>query len=438
MRRTLLLGALALCALISCSNDTSNKASDALSQNESPTSQDSVVTDSSSQTASLDPFGLDANKFEVEEHTIKRNESLYLILDKLDFSPQEIFSISKEVDGIFDPKRMRPGQEYMTYTKDDSSASLAHLVWKPNNMDYVVFDWQKDSLEIYKAARPLFTENTVTTGEIENSLYQTISHNGGSPVLAHKLSTVFAWQIDFFSIRSGDTFKTLYEKRYVDDQYFGIGDLLAAQIKHRGKMFKAYYFSKGEIEGFYTEEGESVQRALLKAPFEYDHRISSPFSKNRMHPTLNRRRPHNGVDYAAPSGTPILSTGQGVVLRAGYNGGAGNMVEIKHNKTYRTTYMHMRSFADGVHAGAHVDQGEVIGYVGTTGRSTGPHLHYEVSKNSRAINPLTMDLPSSASIPDSLMADFEKVRDTLNKKLEAQESSENQDEDPILTYSASP
>lgn len=437
MPRTLLLGALALCALISCSNDTSNNKSHSLSEKAPPAAKDSVVTDSTDRSASLDAFGLHADKFEVEEHTIKRNESLYLILDKLDFSPQEIFSISEEAEDIFNPKLMRPGQQYITYTEDDSTASLAHLVWQPNNMDYVVFDWQQDSLEIYKAARPLYTETTVTTGEIENSLYQTISHNGGSPLLAHKLSTVFAWQIDFFSIRSGDTFKTLYEKRYVDDQYFGIGDLLAAQIKHRGKMFKAYYFSRGEVEGYYTEEGESVQRALLKAPFEYDHRISSPFSKNRMHPTLNRRRPHNGVDYAAPSGTPILSTGQGVVLRAGYYGGAGNMVEIKHNKTYRTTYMHMRAFADGVHAGAHVDQGQVIGYVGTTGRSTGPHLHYEVSKNRRAINPLTMDLPSSESIPDSLMAEFEKVRDTLDKQLNEKESNQQQD-DTILTYSATP
>lgn len=429
MPRTLLLGALALCALISCTQNSSKQKSKSLAAKPGPVSKDTASID---QPEALDAFGLKADKYEVSEHTIQRNESLYLILDDLDFSPQEIFSISEEAKNIFDPKKMRPGQQYYTYTKQDSTASLAHLVWQPNHMEYIVFDWQQDSLEIYKAARPLFTETAVTTGEIENSLYQTISHNGGSPLLAHKLSTVFAWQIDFFSIRSGDTFKTLYEKRYVDDQFFGMGELLAAQIKHRGKMFRAYYFTKGDFEGYYTEEGESVQRALLKAPFEYDHRISSPFSKNRMHPTLNRRRPHNGVDYAAPSGTPILSTGQGVVLRAGYYGGAGNMVEIKHNKTYRTTYMHMRAFADGVHPGAHVEQGQVIGYVGTTGRSTGPHLHYEVSRNQREINPLTMDLPSSESIPDSLMADFEEVRDSLDAQLNAKESRQDQD-NPILT-----
>ncbi|MCW9707339.1 M23 family metallopeptidase [Fodinibius salsisoli] len=432
MPRTLLLGAFALCALISCTHNSSQQKSQSLTAKPTPVSKDTTATE---PLDSLDAFGLEVDKFEVDEYTIQRNESLYLILDNLDFSPQEIYSISEEAKNIIDPKKMKPGQPYYTYSKggSDSSAALAHLVWQPNSMEYVVFDWQQDSLEIYKAARPLFTQTAVTTGEIENSLYQTISHNGGSPMLAHKLSTVFAWQIDFFSIRSGDTFKTLYEERYVDDQFFGVGDLLAAQIKHRGKMFRAYYFSKGDFEGYYTEEGESVQRALLKAPFEYDHRISSPFSKNRMHPTLNRRRPHNGVDYAAPSGTPILSTGQGVVQRAGYYGGAGNMVEIKHNKTYETTYMHMRAFADGVHPGAHVEQGQVIGYVGTTGRSTGPHLHYEVSRNRKAINPLTMDLPSSESIPDSLMADFEQVRDTLDEQLNEKENEQEQ-ENPVLTY----
>lgn len=422
--RILLSGVLIGFTLFACTSESSPPSP---SQNSTP--EDSLQTAESPQ---VDAFGFEVSDVEVEEHTIERNESLYLILDKLGFSPQQIFSVSDQAEEIVDLKAMKPGQHYHTYTEADTASSLSRLVWQQNTMEYVVFDWQQqDSLEIYKAVRPLYTETSVTSGEINNSLYQTISHNGGSPLLAQKLAKVFAWQVDFFSLRSGDQFKTLYEDRYVDDEYYGVGEVLAAQLEHRGELFRAYYFSDGEFDGYFTEEGESVQRALLKAPFEYDHRISSPFSKNRMHPILNRRRPHNGVDYAAPSGTPILSTGQGVVQRAGYYGGAGNMVEIKHNSTYRTKYMHMRAFADGVHAGARVEQGQVIGYVGTTGRSTGPHLHYEVSRNRRAINPLTMDLPSSESIPDSLMTEFKKVRDAYDKQLDKQETEDT--EESIIT-----
>ena len=392
MQRILILGVLYALVLFSCTQEQPAKP---IAQQDTTTSKDSVTTPD----PTLDAFGFDVSNMEVEDHTIKRNESLYVMLDKLNFSPRQIFAISKKAKKVVDLHALRPGQEYRTYSEADSSALCSRLVWQKNAMEYVVFDWQSDSLEIYKAAKPLFTETKVTSGEIANSLYQTISHEGGSPLLAQKMAKVFAWQVDFFSLRSGDRFQTLYEEKYVDDEFYGTGDILAAKLKHRGKMFNAYYFSKGDLDGYFTEEGESVQKALLKAPFEYNHRISSPFSKNRMHPTLNYRRPHNGVDYAAPSGTPILSTGNGVVVRAGYVGSAGNMVEIKHNGTYETRYMHMKGFADGVHAGAQVEQGQVIGYVGTTGRSTGPHLHYEVLRNNGAINPLTMDLPSAKSVP---------------------------------------
>lgn len=380
----------------------------------------------------VDTFGFKVSDVEVEERTIKRNESLYLILDKLDFSPRQIFSISNKAKNVVDLKSMRPGQRYHIYSEPDTTSSPDRIVWQKNDMEYVVFDWQQDSLEIYQAARPLYTETAVTSGTINNSLYQTISHNGGSPLLAQKLAKIFAWQVDFFSLRSGDFFKTLYENRYVDDEFQGVGDVLAAQLEHRGKLFRAYYFSQGETEGFFTEEGESVQRALLKAPFEYDHRISSPFSKNRMHPILNRRRPHNGVDYAAPYGTPVLSTGDGVVTEARYRGASGNIVQVKHNRTYRTAYLHLKGFAKGIHVGTHVEQGQVIGYVGTTGRSTGPHLHYEVKRNNSPINPLTMDLPSSESIPESLMADFNEVREAYDRQLDTQEEKEAEQQ-PVIT-----
>lgn len=428
MRRTLLCGLLIGSTFFACSSDPQPAA---LSASTSTQPKDTTQTQ---QVARIDDFGFKINDLKVEEHTIKRNESLYLILDKLDFSARRIYTISTRAKKILDLSSMRPGQRYRTYFASDSATHPSQMIWQKNKMDYVVFDWQQDSLEIYKAARPMHTHRAVATGTIKNSLYQTISNEGGSPLLAHKMAKIFAWQIDFFSLRSGDSYKALYEKRYVDDTFYGVGDIIAARFKHRGELFTAYYFSRGEMEGYFNEEGESVQRALLKAPFKFDQRISSPFDNNRMHPILNRRIPHTGVDYAAPYGTPILATGHGVVLRAGYYGGAGNMVEIKHNGTYSTEYMHMKGFADGIHPGATVDQGEVIGYVGNTGRSTGPHLHYQVNRNDHPINPLTMELPSSRSIPDSLMDEFAEVRDAYKRQLEKRQPQKHQKQNnPVMT-----
>ncbi|WP_372635666.1 peptidoglycan DD-metalloendopeptidase family protein [Fodinibius sp.] len=420
--RILLSGIVAGFILCGCTGQSPDTPPLAKASTSTSTSQKDTVNTETVEPTELDAFGFRIKDVEVEERTIERNESLYLILDKLEFSPRQIFSISNKAEKVVDLKSMRPGQRYHIYSESDTLSFPDRIIWQKNEMEYVVFDWQQDSLEIYQAVRPLHTETTVTSGTIDNSLYQTISTNGGSPLLAQKLSKIFAWQVDFFSLRSGDRFKTLYENRYIDDEFYGVGDVLAAQLEHRGKLFRAYYFSKGETEGFFTEEGESVQRALLKAPFEYDHRISSPFSRNRMHPTLNRRRPHNGVDYAAPYGTPVLSTGDGVVTEARYRGASGNIVQVKHNRTYRTAYLHLKGFAKGVRPGTHVEQGQVIGYVGSTGRSTGPHLHYEIKRNNSPVNPLTMDLPSSESIPENLMADFNEVREAYDRQLDGREA----------------
>lgn len=421
MQRTLLLGVLAVFVLYSCQSKRQKKMEGMKIQN------NVVEEDSATTVPEKDAFGFSLEDTTVKEGTIDSNESLYVLLSELGFEPGEIYSISKKAKQVVDMRSMRPGQTYRVYkAKDDST--LSRLVWQKNAMQYVVLEWQddqEDPLKIYKASKPLATETDVTAGVINNSLYQTISDEGRSPLLAGKMAKIFAWQVDFFRLQKGDRFKTLYNRQFVDDAFIGPGDILAAELEHADTTFKAFYFSKGDISGFYTEEGESVQRALLKAPFEYDHRISSAFSRNRMHPTLHTRRPHNGVDYAAPRGTPIHATGDGEVIEAQYRGANGNIVRIQHNRTYRTYYLHLSKFAKGVHPGIHVEQGQVIGYVGTTGRSTGPHLHYEVRKNGNPINPLTMDLPSSESIPDSLMEEFKKVRDDYKRQLENVQDDDN-------------
>ncbi|HEX6982789.1 MAG TPA: peptidoglycan DD-metalloendopeptidase family protein [Balneolaceae bacterium] len=376
----------------------------------------------------FDKFGIPIDSLRITKYKVKPNESLYLILDRFGFSAREIYTTIHEAKPLIDVRGFKPGQKYRTYAPADSGASISHLVWQPNPLSYVVFNWKADSVQIYKASQPLTSETVVASAEISSSLYNAVSGEGVSPLLGYKLADIFAWQVDFFSLREGDAFNALYEKRYIDEEFYGIGKVLAAEFLHRGEMHKAYYFSEGEVEGYFTAAGESVEKALLKAPFKFDQRISSAFNPNRFHPILNVRRPHYGTDYAAPFGTPVLSVGDGVVTQAGYDGGSGNVVRIRHNSVYETAYMHLSDFADGIYEGATVEQGQVIAYVGNTGLSTGPHLHYSLYKNDHPVNSLAIELPSSDAVPDSLMEEFTRVRNSLNKKWEMIAAKNNKSE----------
>ena len=402
--------------------DTQSEASKKTAVNK----KDTVVTHT------FDSFGLKIDSVEVQEHTIKRNESLYTILDSYNFSPQEIYGVTEQAQKFIDFDDFKPGQTYRTYSYPDNANSITKMVWQPNPVDYVVFNWQDDSLAIYEATRPVTNTTTSVSGTIDNSLYQTINNNDASPLLAYKLAEIFAWQINFFGLREGDSFNVLYNKQFVNNEYYGIGEVLAAEFTHRGETYRAYKFNEAETDGYFTETGKSVQKALLKAPFKFSQRISSHFSHSRYHPILKKRMPHYGVDYAAPYGTPVLSVGDGTVTEAQYRGANGNIIKITHNGTYRTAYLHLKGFANGIHPGADVEQGQVIGYVGNTGRSTGTHLDYRLYRNNRPVNPLTVELPSSDSVPDSLMREFKQVRDSLNRQLFANPDTTSS-KDPVLT-----
>ncbi|MDZ7690091.1 MAG: peptidoglycan DD-metalloendopeptidase family protein [Balneolaceae bacterium] len=291
------------------------------------------------------------------------------------------------------------------------------MVWQPSPVEYVVFDWQ-DSLNVYKDQKKIITKRAVGSAEITSSLYEAMMDQSLTPLLANKLAEIYAWEIDFFSLRKGDSFKIYYEQKFVDDEFYGTGEILAAEFTHRGETHKAYRFENKAVDGFFDEDGNSVQKALLKAPFNYSQRISSHFNRNRFHPVLKRRVPHTGIDYAAPHGTPVISVGDGTVTEARYRGANGNYVKVRHNSTYETAYLHLSGFASGIRSGTSVEQGQVIGYVGATGRVTGTHLHYTLYKNDQYVNPLKVDLPASESVPDSSMAEFNQVKRVMQQKLD--------------------
>lgn len=368
-----------------------------------------------SEDVQLDSYGYDRLHAEVVEGRVKRNESLYLILQDLDVTPQTIYQINQKSKGVFQSNRLKPGQRYFAYV-DKSSKLAKRLILHTNALDYVVFDWNED-VEVHTGQKEVTTQITEASGLIESSLYETLYNQDQNILLGNRLSEIFAWQIDFFRLYPGDNFKVIYEEQYVDGKPFGLGRVLAAEFTNKGERFDAFYYETENRAGYYDSEGNGVQKALMKAPFKYSQRVSSNFSHSRYHPVLKTRRPHYGVDYAAPLGTPVLSVGDGEVIEARYRGANGNIVKIRHNGTYTTAYLHLNGFARGIKSGQRVKQGQVIGYVGKTGRVTGVHLDYRIYKNGQPVNPLKVKLPPSKAIEESDMENFINHIDELKDQL---------------------
>ncbi len=359
-------------------------------------------------------FITEGDDIHIDEGFVRRNESLYIILRKHDVDPQTIHNIQQGASGVVNLRRMMPGQRYRVYKNSDGDAFA--MVWHQTKVNYAVINWL-DDVEVETGTVPITKVEAETAGVITSSLYETVVGAGASQRLGVELADVFGWEIDFFALRSGDHFKVIYENLYANGEYLGIGDIKAAEFQHRGNVYKAYYFENDSRRGFFNEDGDSMQKELLKAPFRYSQRISSGFSHSRFHPILNQRRPHYGTDYAAPTGTPIISVGDGVVTEAQYRGGNGNIVQIRHNNSYKTAYLHLNGFAPGIRQGAKVEQGQVIGYVGQTGLATGPHLCYRLYVNERPVNSVTVDLPAAESLEEKYNEEFRHLVNTLSNQL---------------------
>lgn len=362
-----------------------------------------------------DSYGYIKDEATIKESRVKRNESLYVILRSLDVTPEDIYTIQEKSRGKFDTRRINQNQKYYTYHDPETDAPL-RMVFHQTATDYVIFDWS-NGIEVALGSKEITKEIATAYGTIESSLYETLVNQGVNILVANGLSEIFGWEVDFFRLYKGDKFKVIYEKRFVDGKPYGIGQIIAAEFEHRGQVYDAYFYESDDAYGYYDSNGNSVQKALLKAPFKYSQRISSNFSYNRFHPVLKRRMPHYGVDYAAPMGTPVISVGDGEVILSRYNGAAGNMVKIRHNSTYSTAYLHLNGYASGIKEGRRVKQGQVIGYVGKTGRVTGVHLHYNVYKNDQPVNPVKLVLPPSKGISDSELETYKEAISSLREQL---------------------
>lgn len=361
-------------------------------------------------------YGLPVDSFHIEIGTIGPNQHLSHILGSYGVAMGIIDQIARQSKEIFDVRKIRNGQKYAIFQTPDSIHETRFFVYENSATDFYVFELF-DSLKVYRGENEIVRKLRTGYGEISSSLWNTMKDNNLDPMLALKLSDIFAWAIDFYAIQKGDQFRVIYDELLVDSAYIGIGDIYAVQFDHAGSENFAFGFEQDERFDYFDENGMSLRRAFLKSPLEFS-RISSHFSHSRLHPVLRIRRPHHGVDYAAPHGTPVRSIGDGTVIaRAFQAGGGGNYVKIKHNSVYTTTYMHLSGFGKGVTTGARVKQGQVIGFVGATGLATGPHLDFRVHKNGSPVDPLKVEAPPVEPVHQEKMGEYIVLKDSLLTEL---------------------
>ncbi len=362
-------------------------------------------------------YGIVVDSFRVVKDVVKTGENLSYILSRYHIGPGDIDKLVNKSAGIFNLKNFRAGNKYTVLCTDDSLSRACYFIYEATPTSYIVFE-TGDSVHIHTGEKEVVLRHRSAKGTISSSLWNAMAEAGASPNLTIELSEIYAWSIDFYSVQPGDSFTVLYEELVVDDQPIGLGNIISAKFTHGGRDLFAYRFVQDDQADYFDENGQSLRKAFLKAPLRYS-RISSRFSNSRLHPVLRIRRPHHGVDYAAPKGTPVHSVGNGTVIDARWAGGAGRLVKIKHNATYTTAYMHLSGYGPGITKGARVQQGQVIGYVGSSGLSTGPHLDFRFYKNGTPVDPLKVESPPALPVKKALLDQFNAQRIMLTRQLDS-------------------
>ncbi len=352
-------------------------------------------------------FGITEDSFNIITAKIRRNENLAGILSSY-IDNSKLNKIIAETGKVFDLRQIKAGKQYKIYFTKDSVKSINYFVYKHSPIEYLKIDLSDKVCVIYGKKEVVNTRKTCK-GTIKSSLWNTMLDNNLNPMLANRLADIYAWSIDFFGLEKNDSFKVIYNEQSVDSVSIGIGEIYVACFTHKGDEYYAFEFMQDSILSYYDRYGKSLQKQFLKAPLKFS-RISSKFSRRRFHPILKIYRPHSGVDYAAPRGTPIHAIGDGVIIKKSFTKGAGNYLKIKHNGIYVTAYNHISKFAKGIKKGKKVKQGDVIAYVGSTGYATGPHLDFRFYKNGRAVDPLKIKSPPVKPVEEKNKKEFEKVK----------------------------
>ena len=372
-------------------------------------------------------YGIDIEGYTIENDTVRMGETVGGILGRRGISAVMVDRLDKAAKDVFPLRQIRADNAYTTFTRSYTDSLGDHnvvdyVVYHRNAIDYVVFGFVGDSISVECGERPVDIVRKNCRATINSSLWGVIMEQDLPYALAAEFEDIYQWTIDFFGIQAGDSFAVIYDEKYVDGESVGIGRIWGAEFNHGDKQYYAIPYAQEEGKLRYWEaNGESLRKQFLKAPLKYS-RISSKFSKSRFHPVHKVYRPHHGVDYAAPSGTPVHSVADGTVVFAGWDrGGGGNTIKIKHAGSLETGYLHLKSFAKGIKVGTRVSQGQLIGYVGSTGSSTGPHLDYRIKKNGTPIDPLKMPQEPAEPIAAAHKERFEAIRDRVIAELNGQE-----------------
>ncbi len=371
-------------------------------------------------------FGYKLNDYKVISDTIAHGESFGEILDRHHVWYPKILEISKKVKSTFDVRRLRAGKPYTILAKKDSTEKAQVFIYQQDLINYVTIDFQDSTITAFKKKVDVKTVIKKASGVITSSLSQALDSQKVNAVVANDLADIYAWTIDFYRLQKNDKYKIIYEQKYIEDTIpAGIGKIKAAWFEHSGNAFYAFRYKSDSITGieeYYNEEAKHLRRAFLKGPLKFN-RISSRYNLKRRIAFYGRVKPHKGTDYAASVGTPIMSTANGRVIESRKKGGNGNYVKIRHNSTYSTQYLHMKRRK--VKVGQYVKQGDVIGWVGMTGNTSGPHVCYRFWKNGVQVDPLRQKLPAAEAMKNSIKPHYLEFIQSLKKDLDGIESKDD-------------
>ncbi|KIA87110.1 peptidoglycan DD-metalloendopeptidase family protein [Flavobacterium sp. AED] len=365
-------------------------------------------------------FGFKYSDFNVIHDTIKKGDTFGTIIENQNIGTKKVYDIIEKVRDTFDVRIIRINKPYTLLRSKNKTNNLQVFIYQPDALTYYVVDLRDTAVVVYKKTRPVTIKTRTIGGLLKGSLSETLESAKVEGSLASKISKIYAWSIDFFKLKKGDRFAITFTERYINDTvYDGVDSLKAAFFEYKGKIIYAFPYaqnpSSNKIE-YYDEEGKTLKNFFLKTPIKFS-RISSRFSTNRFHPVQQIWKAHKGTDYAAPYGTPITTTAAGIIEQTGFTAGNGNFVKVKHNGTYSTQYLHMSRIL--VRRGQHVNQGQVIGLVGSTGLATGPHVCYRFWKNGVQVDALKLKLPTGEPMSGRNKDRFIKIITPLKWELDS-------------------
>ena len=365
-------------------------------------------------------FGFKFSDFNVVQDSVKSGDTFGSILQNQNIGDKKVYDIVAQVKDTFDVRSIRIHKKYTLLRSKNKTNTLKVFIYQPDALHYYVVDLRDSIAQASKKTKPLTLKRRTIGGVLKGSLSETLDAADVEGSLATRISKIFAWSIDFFKVKKGDRFGLTFTERYINDSiYDGVDSLQAAFFEYKGKIIYAFPFEQKEGSGnfdYYDEDGKTLKNFFLKTPIKFS-RITSHFSSNRFHPVQQIWKAHKGTDYAAPYGTPISTTAAGTIEQTGYTAGNGNFVKVKHNKVYSTQYLHMSRIL--VRRGQHVNQGQTIGLVGSTGLATGPHVCYRFWKNGVQVDALRLKLPNGEPMNPKNKERFLKKIEPLKFELDS-------------------